>query len=95
MLIFRTVIFSERKDTEHFELGAELEHAAINNSLPDHIANEILKIQRADMIILQFPTYWLGFPAILKGWLDLCFVSHVAFDMGTRQYLDNGLFKVC
>ena len=93
---FQSILFiAERKDPKHFDLLIELGHAAINNRLPDYIANEILKIQRADLIILQFPTYWFGFPAILKGWLDLCFVNQIAYDVDKRQWLDDGLFKVC
>ena len=86
--------FAERKNVEHFDLEVELGHAAINKTLPDHIANELRKIQAADLIILQFPMYWFGIPAIMKGWMDVCLPDHVAFDVGQRKWLDDGLFKV-
>ena len=88
-------LFAERQNPSRFDLQAELGHAAINKTLPDHIANELQKIQKADLIILQFPMYWFGLPAILKGWLDMCLPDHVAFDIGEQRWLDDGLFKVC
>jgi len=36
-----------------------------------------------DMLVLVFPTWWFGFPAILKGWFDRTFAPGVAFDHGT------------
>ena len=92
MLLF---FFAERKNPDHFDLAVELGHAAINKTLPDHIANELQKIQEADLIIIQFPMYWFGLPAILKGWLDICFPDKVAFDVGQQKWLDDGLFMVC
>ncbi|WP_027229471.1 NAD(P)H-dependent oxidoreductase [Phyllobacterium sp. UNC302MFCol5.2] len=35
---------------------------------------------RADILILVFPTWWFGLPAILKGWIDRLFVPGVAYD---------------
>ena len=52
------------------------------------------KIQEADLIILQFPMYWLGVPAILKGWLERCLADKVAFNSETLQWFDSGPFKV-
>lgn len=34
----------------------------------------------ADVLILIFPTWWFGLPAILKGWIDRVFVPGVAYD---------------
>jgi len=58
------------------------------------ISDEIKKVQNADLIIFQFPMYWLSVPAILKGWIDKVFIGHVAFKFPTHVY-DEGLFKVC
>ncbi len=35
----------------------------------------------AEALILVFPTWWSGMPAILKGWLDRVFLPGVAFDL--------------
>jgi putative NADPH-quinone reductase len=34
----------------------------------------------AQVLILVFPTWWFGFPAILKGWFDRLWTPGVAFD---------------
>ncbi|TDE99059.1 flavodoxin family protein [Occultella glacieicola] len=47
---------------------------------PDILA-EHEKIARADAIVLQFPLWWFGMPAILKGWFDRVFVRGYAYDM--------------
>ncbi|MBM3535710.1 MAG: NAD(P)H-dependent oxidoreductase [Alphaproteobacteria bacterium] len=35
----------------------------------------------ADGLLLVFPTWWSGVPAILKGWLDRVFLPGVAFEL--------------
>ncbi len=37
-------------------------------------------LSQATTLILVFPTWWFGMPAILKGWLDRVFAPGVAFD---------------
>jgi NAD(P)H dehydrogenase (quinone) len=34
----------------------------------------------AEGLVLCFPTWWFGFPAILKGWFDRVWVPGVAYD---------------
>ncbi|MDY0884882.1 NAD(P)H-dependent oxidoreductase [Dongia soli] len=38
------------------------------------------RLLSADMLVLVFPTWWFGFPAILKGWFDRVWAPGVAFD---------------
>lgn len=40
-------------------------------------------LSEAEMLVLVFPTWWFGFPAILKGWFDRIFAPGVAFDHGS------------
>ena len=35
----------------------------------------------ADLLVLQFPLWWYGVPAILKGWVDRVFESGFAYDV--------------
>ncbi len=37
-------------------------------------------LQDLDGLILVFPTWWFGLPAILKGWIDRSFLPGVAFE---------------
>ena len=38
------------------------------------------RLQNAEALILVFPTWWFGFPAILKGWFDRVWAPGIAFD---------------
>ena len=83
---------TERKDKDQFRFQQELSHAAETGTLADDIKAEIDKMLAADLIILQFPMYWLGMPAILKGWIDRCFAETVVFDTLQMKWFDNGPF---
>jgi NAD(P)H dehydrogenase (quinone) len=47
---------------------------------PSAVAREIDDLLWAEAIILVFPTWWFGFPAILKGWFDRVWAPGVAYD---------------
>jgi NAD(P)H dehydrogenase (quinone) len=49
---------------------------------------EIDKVLRCNALILQFPLWWLGMPAILKGWIDRVFTVGIAY--GGGRAFDNG-----
>lgn len=37
-------------------------------------------LSHSEILVLVFPTWWFGLPAILKGWLDRVFAPGIAFD---------------
>ena len=41
---------------------------------------QIERLLAADALVLVFPTWWFGFPAILKGWFDRVWAPGVAYD---------------
>lgn len=47
------------------------------------IAEEQAKLLWADAVILQFPIWWYGMPAILKGWVDRVYARGFAYGVGT------------
>ena len=47
---------------------------------PATLAAEKTELAEAQVLILVFPTWWFGFPAILKGWFDRVWAPGVAFD---------------
>lgn len=63
---------------------------------PD-ITAEQQKLVRAELVVLQFPLWWYGPPAILKGWFDRVLVSGFAFGLvdpatgHVRKFGDGGL----
>lgn len=46
------------------------------------LLRHIAHLRWAEGIILVFPTWWYGQPAMLKGWLDRVWRKGVAFDLG-------------
>lgn len=44
------------------------------------LVEERRELTEANVLILVFPTWWFGFPAILKGWFDRVWVPGTAFD---------------
>ncbi|CAN7299153.1 NAD(P)H-dependent oxidoreductase [Phyllobacterium sp. LjRoot231] len=44
------------------------------------VADGVEALQATDVLIVIFPTWWFGLPAILKGWIDRMFVPGVAYD---------------
>jgi putative NADPH-quinone reductase len=46
-----------------------------------HLAPYVEQLRRCDTVILVYPTWWGGLPAILKGWLDRVWVNEVAWTL--------------
>ncbi|MDP3196819.1 NAD(P)H-dependent oxidoreductase [Tabrizicola sp.] len=44
------------------------------------LAEEKQELAQTQVLILVFPTWWFGFPAILKGWFDRVWTPGTAFD---------------
>lgn len=44
------------------------------------LRSEIENLLWAEAIVLVFPTWWFGFPAILKGWFDRVWAPGIAYD---------------
>lgn len=85
-----------RESMDRLLIGAEQEHAHTAGKLSEDIAGEQEKIAWADALVFQFPLWWFGPPAILKGWFDRVLVQGFAFglqdDAGrTLRYGDGGL----
>lgn len=45
-----------------------------------HVEQEVAQLRDAEMLVLVFPTWWFGLPAMLKGWIDRTFLPGVAFE---------------
>lgn len=44
------------------------------------VAEEVARLREAEALVLLFPTWWFGFPAILKGWFDRVWGPGIAYD---------------
>jgi NAD(P)H dehydrogenase (quinone) len=57
-------------------------HYATPEPGPDILALQ-QRLAAADTLVLVFPTWWFGLPAILKGWFDRVWAPKFAFEHGT------------
>jgi NAD(P)H dehydrogenase (quinone) len=80
-----------RADADFLDLSREQEHAFANHSHAEDVRSEQAKVAAADLVLLHFPVWWFGMPAILKGWVDRVFSRGFAYAAG-RKY-DSGHFK--
>lgn len=57
------------------------------------LEQEICRLRWADSLVLVYPTWWMGPPAILKGWLDRIWLPGIAakFENGG---IEPGLTKI-
>ncbi|MEZ5613639.1 MAG: NAD(P)H-dependent oxidoreductase [Rhodocyclaceae bacterium] len=44
------------------------------------VAQQAARLLEAEALVLVFPTWWFGFPAILKGWFDRVWGPGIAYD---------------
>lgn len=62
--------FSADERANHLVAGAD-------PTLQHYVDN----LQWCDMIVLVYPTWWAGQPAMLKGWIDRVWANGVAWDL--------------
>lgn len=86
----RAEFFPDRLDASRFDTQREQRKAFIDGTLPADVAAEIEKVESADLVVLQFPIWWFGVPAILKGWLERVYVSGL---YTSRMRYDAGKFR--
>ena len=80
-----------RDDRAVFSPLGEQRRAFETNMLPQDVQREIARLERADLVVFQFPIWWHGQPAILKGWFDRVFVSGGLYTSAMRY--DHGYFR--
>ncbi|MBP2367573.1 NAD(P)H-dependent oxidoreductase [Pseudonocardia parietis] len=81
---------------ERLRVGEASQRAYRAGELPHDVVAEQEKLRWADALVLHFPLWWFGVPAILKGWVDRVFVEGFAYgvrgdDGRTRRYGDGVL----
>lgn len=81
--------FPRRADPAQLVVTSEQRSAFDNGSTSPDIATEHEKVTWADHIIFQFPMWYYGFPAIMKGWFDR--VLSEGFAHAPPRWFDNGL----
>jgi NAD(P)H dehydrogenase (quinone) len=80
--------FPVRSNPDRFDPQAEQRFNWEHHSLPSDVEREAERLLWADLVVLQFPLWWFGVPAILKGWMDRVFVYGGLYS-GSRRH-DTG-----
>ena len=65
----------------------------MNREMDDspEIARYIELVQRSEILVFVYPTWWSGLPAQLKGWLERVLVANVAFRFNEKDQVRPGL----
>ncbi|ANN20554.1 NADPH:quinone reductase [Amycolatopsis orientalis] len=71
--------FGSAAGSDRLIVGAASKDAFTSGELSEDIRAEHEKLTWADTMIIQFPLWWYGMPAILKGWFDRVFVKGFAY----------------
>jgi NAD(P)H dehydrogenase (quinone) len=84
--------FIELSKENHYKYAAEQMNANNQNTFVPELKTEMEKLVNADVLIFNFPLWWFGMPAILKGWIDRVLAYGFAYG-GDYGFFDNGRFK--
>jgi NAD(P)H dehydrogenase (quinone) len=83
--------FTTVADASRLKQQVEEEHASAVGGYVQELQAEMDKLAWCDVLILQFPLWWMGMPAIMKGWIDRVFAVGRAY--GGGRYYSRGVFR--
>ncbi|WP_402468293.1 NAD(P)H-dependent oxidoreductase [Isoptericola aurantiacus] len=75
-------------------VGTHARAAATSGVLAPEVRRHQDLLRKADVVVLAFPLWWAGMPAILKGWVDRVFTEGFAYGLrdargNPRKYGDG------
>lgn len=82
--------FGTTANADYLKQQQEEMHANEHDGFSADIRAEIEKIEWCDVMVLQFPLWWFGLPAIMKGWVDRVFAMGRVY--GGGRWYDRGVF---
>src|SRR5271157_4516027 len=82
--------FSNRAVPGRFDAQAEQRHATDTGTLPKVVTDELAVVDRADLLVLQYPMWWHLPPAMLKGWFDRVLAYGAVYT--SRKRFEQGRF---
>jgi NAD(P)H dehydrogenase (quinone) len=84
--------YPKRLNKTFFSALSEQGYASELGTLPPEVMRAIDQLDRADLVVFQFPLWWWSMPAVLKGWIDRVFVWGNVYTSKMR-YCDKGRFR--
>lgn len=78
-------------NANRFDQQAEEKLASANDGFSPDPQREMDGLAACDVLILQFPIWWLGMPAIMKGWIDRVFA--IGRTYGDGRWFDRGMMR--
>jgi NAD(P)H dehydrogenase (quinone) len=82
--------YPDRSDPKRFDAQVEQRRASENASLPKVVMDELALMDRADLLVLQYPMWWHLPPAMMKGWFDRVLAYGAAYT--SKKRFENGRF---
>ncbi len=84
--------FTQPENPDYFKYQAEQVHAWKTDTFEAMLKAEMEKLEWCDTLIFNFPIWWFGLPAMLKGWVDRVLAMGFSYGAGKGVY-ENGAFK--
>jgi len=75
----------------HYDQQVEERRASAKAGYSATLQREMDRLAECDVLILQFPIWWLGMPAIMKGWIDRVFA--IGRTYGGGRWFDRGMMR--
>lgn len=83
--------FHTVKDPDYLKPQLEEIYASETHGFTEAIEAEMQKLEWCDLMLWQFPLWWFGLPATLKGWVDRVFAMGRIY--GGGKIYETGVFK--
>ncbi|MBJ9752224.1 NAD(P)H-dependent oxidoreductase [Burkholderia cepacia] len=80
--------FGTPSNRDYLVYALEQRHGVSTGTIDSDIREELDKLMRCDLLVLNFPLFWCSTPAILKGWIDRVLVSGTVY--GGKRFYDRG-----
>jgi NAD(P)H dehydrogenase (quinone) len=83
--------FTSISNPDYLKQQFEELYATKHETFAPDIAAEMEKLFWCDVLVLQFPLWWFGMPAIMKGWVDRVFAMGKIYGWG--EGFETGKFQ--
>jgi len=83
--------FANVANAKRYDQQVEERLASEEDSFAPELQTEMDRLASCELLVLQFPIWWLGMPAIMKGWIDRVFA--IGRTYGGGRWFDRGMMR--